>query len=1265
MMNFNSSQNSQTLSFISSKHDTHDEEWLLPGLTTSFFCFACTIECLEDKSTLNIRKKRIATEFLEILLVNKNIGRVIGSKQDVFFHLLNLFVCLLWESTDAEFKEIISQCCLHTVKQTNPLHANSMIFESILERKNFPENFHLLKLLCSLLQITPTLSELFFRRKGAYIDEIIKCTSGCNSNNLIYLWNLLALIFKSGVRNENNTISHDRVLAIIKNGIENINTSFVVGIEIHVLHCFQYFAESRYYRMIMFDHECSKLTSSTLSIVEILKKMLLSSKEELELNAVLCISSICNPQYEVTAENTELASLVALVLEKGLSEFLLELLLSAKELVVCELFKCLCKLTRSKAFCKMGHMVYGFTAIINAIKKVEASSNTDAFFEGLVLLESMLTKGVFLDHSNQLYKQSCVVLELLSSAFNKPQSKLKYVVVSSFCVYLSLVSVLVQKDFETTLNLIESIFTYMEKEINVINANVDKKTLQFIVHSYEAVYFMIQIIFKENVKIEKAKGTQETDISSSSNSQLQTSQHLDPNLFAALVDNIYFICDKYLIPQAIMKYFPLNSLPLQSIFYRALHSIIELSVEKGKLLASKLAESSFFRFIYDFKVVVTAKDTNEVLSNLLVVLCLSDETSQLRDWLQKSLLSWFANFNVPFSEWQFLLVQSSLSNQMTSDFLGEARSCMFAMLAYSQKANSPLITMNLMKIPLENFAECKENLTALPILGKRYFLYLWSHMQCLHVNVSLNECALRHVIDMVDKELERSKNLFMNSDVVLIWVLKNNISLDVQKSFFELYFNDIIQNDELDEKIQSLITNINSHRLSSRFIEMVLLSIESSLDPSILDVYISTVSVLLQSISSDTVISLKTIIYKVLMKNKNTMDHSQLVALFKCSIGLQICCGKEINDDDLKLFCTTLNMLIDHTAPSLRFQLLHYVSIIIAKSVKLCNPKPTSVALGCNELLNEFQTTIFTNRNFITNSQTSCLLENINGVCIMIISELLSGTQLLAADVTNEAVKVHIDLLIEALVAHEVPIIQIAALSFWKKMCDQKFRSLLVVFTNESNDAYTITQKDVDLLYIALQNLYYNSKELIRERAVICLHSLMQCLAEPRRLLDQPWSKKLIQLCSDKIPIDPKDLASLNLLALCIKYSERCRDETFKTIIDLLKRRIDEDNVQGYGFNETICLAETAINVCIKKIDYTKLKDLKILLKTLHHKYSQNSQSGMEEKDMTFISINELVMIRDADIDVMQTLECIRKTKIAVCEQISAIDDETDSGEDD
>ena len=58
--------------------------------------------------------------------------------------------------------------------------------------------------------------------------------------------------------------------------------------------------------------------------------------------------------------------------------------------------------------------------------------------------------------------------------------------------------------------------------------------------------------------------------------------------------------------------------------------------------------------------------------------------------------------------------------------------------------------------------------------------------------------------------------------------------------------------------------------------------------------------------------------------------------LFSCACQLEVVDsrGGELHDADLKLFCKCLSALSEHTTPSLKFHLLNYVNIVMAKSVR-------------------------------------------------------------------------------------------------------------------------------------------------------------------------------------------------------------------------------------------------------------------------------------------------------------------------------------------
>ena len=337
------------LLYSGSNHKTHDNFWIQPGFTSAYFCFACGVELIEDKTVLHIKKKKILTEMLEIFINNDMIWKLLCGKRNVIHHILDVFVSLLSQSNDDELTTILNECFLLITQRTSPEHTAEMIIGNIVSISNFSTNEQLMKIIGNILHLVPSVSAtLLQQHQRCFFDEILNSAKQCSIENLKSYLTIILEVLKSDY---NEKIQKSNLRSIISLCVEFSKMAIDFESEKLIIEIIASLADKSSHHKILCEYESSKFTSSTQSIIETLKKLLLSKNEDLQILTINCISVMSDPKFNNHLD--EFTTLIKIILEKGFSELLLELLSLSNDKVMPRIFSCLSNLVESKIYTKV------------------------------------------------------------------------------------------------------------------------------------------------------------------------------------------------------------------------------------------------------------------------------------------------------------------------------------------------------------------------------------------------------------------------------------------------------------------------------------------------------------------------------------------------------------------------------------------------------------------------------------------------------------------------------------------------------------------------------------------------------------------------------------------------------------------------------------------------------------------------------------------------------------------------------------------------
>ncbi|XP_067876008.1 meiosis inhibitor protein 1-like [Heterodontus francisci] len=141
------------------------------------------------------------------------------------------------------------------------------------------------------------------------------------------------------------------------------------------------------------------------SLLLLLKKLLLSRDETLQIASVQCMTSIL--------VHSPVQYAPALVCA-DIPEFLFERLSSTDEILVWSVYSCLLLLTEEKLFFSKCHTIYGIESLVRSLKETMRVTNTEVQKQGLLLFGEILKRqptGIKLFMNFTIWQEAIVVLQ--------------------------------------------------------------------------------------------------------------------------------------------------------------------------------------------------------------------------------------------------------------------------------------------------------------------------------------------------------------------------------------------------------------------------------------------------------------------------------------------------------------------------------------------------------------------------------------------------------------------------------------------------------------------------------------------------------------------------------------------------------------------------------------------------------------------------------------------------------------------------------------
>ena len=397
----------RTISSFSEGHQSHDSQWLLHTSNggADVICFACAVETLEDHSTLNVKKRKTLTELIDVMSTNKLVWTLLARSGHILAHTGKVLLKLL-DTTDENLSRLLVEGLGILVQKSKAEDMVIAILDSLVDyfkvtsRKQDVSTAHVC-LLGKLLRISPNCLQIFLQRYQKILELVSRNAAKVDENIAISYWYILVEVYKIDELSEYVPVKISKI--VVENLIESLIEGSLKELQINLLAVLKQFTSNSLLKELLCEYEISDTTCPGKSLTDVVKKLLLSSSEEIQIGTVQCLINLTENHDIAKKNETSVTEVVGNLIDKGICEFIFELLGSSNDTLLTSVLLCLVKITEYPKFYASGHLVYGFDPVVSVLSTSVTSSKKIIVYYGLTLVNSIISgsKGNIFEQKNK------------------------------------------------------------------------------------------------------------------------------------------------------------------------------------------------------------------------------------------------------------------------------------------------------------------------------------------------------------------------------------------------------------------------------------------------------------------------------------------------------------------------------------------------------------------------------------------------------------------------------------------------------------------------------------------------------------------------------------------------------------------------------------------------------------------------------------------------------------------------------------------------
>uniref|UniRef100_A0A674IVB3 Meiotic double-stranded break formation protein 1 n=1 Tax=Terrapene triunguis TaxID=2587831 RepID=A0A674IVB3_9SAUR len=355
-------------------HARHDPRWLL--LLPPPLCLACVIETLGDGSL--VRKKHVLSCFRDVLAWHAvPVIQLLAQDERVCVHFIGTLFGKILVGLVAELKLEQYVHCVLDESQKELSKAATM-------RGSLP----MFNLLGKLADAIPGLADILVIEHGNLMEHLLAGLMYPNEGVKAAVCYLYGKLYSSPISSERLSVHFtERLCDLFLATLGNAQTK---ELQVNCMGLLKELLNSDHFVSVIMSNSRRGADSENTELMEgenplplVLKKLLLSRDEMLQVASVQCMTAVLvhSPIKYAPA-----------FIHADIPEFLFECLFCTSEILLWSVYCCLLLLTEERLFFAKCHTVYGIESVVRSLKGILQLNNVELHKQGLLLFTEILKR---------------------------------------------------------------------------------------------------------------------------------------------------------------------------------------------------------------------------------------------------------------------------------------------------------------------------------------------------------------------------------------------------------------------------------------------------------------------------------------------------------------------------------------------------------------------------------------------------------------------------------------------------------------------------------------------------------------------------------------------------------------------------------------------------------------------------------------------------------------------------------------------------------
>lgn len=605
------------------------------------------------------------------------------------------------------------------------------------------------------------------------------------------------------------------------------------------------------------------------------------------------------------------------------------------------------------------------------------------------------------------------------------------------------------------------------------------------------------------------------------------------------VESLWKVIDQTCVPALMVNCEALENQAVFKNFFEILHFSVSSLSTCRHVFAQKLASGSFVRLSLEIKEKfgrrAESKELGDVIANFLTELCLAlgdaTDSIQLGELLKTSNIGGIHSSTTCLN----LLTQSSVSqgtNEIIDDSLFSTQCACIELMYVSFAHGDEIVPVEHLMTSLHKYLVLHPDLSILPRVSLKHLLFLWMGSYRRLRTLALPSTVIESRKDsqeileqsLVKFKADEFESIYIHDALFVSWIFSSE---SLAQAFGQQVLICFLETEKAQdsssnaELYQLLATNSQSFRT---FVSLVDCNEEAIANRvvTILEALIGadsdTSAKLNTSNQSSLAIHITSIFHKLFLSHKaNPLQEHSITAMLNVMTAVQM---KNLAFD-IKLLYHVINLLTStKCCQTFTVVAFNYLNVSLAWDTNRENQRVATVLLS-NKGFCSYVQEILNAKLAKDVGERRDSVEDVNLLAsILVLISSLANSQNPAHKDVQEAFRIDKKCMIK-LANERQNILGLSSLVFW----DAFFRTtgvsenLVVVLTDatqgKEQPLKKLSEVDLHVLLVYLQNSLIHDSETVRQCAVKCLDSFLSYVPNASYFATNPWNKIVLesQLC--------------------------------------------------------------------------------------------------------------------------------------------------------